>query len=423
MSARIQGKFFISLIVPSQRDGASKNGTWPIRRAQLTLSERGQKSPRSVCTTSVASGNRELCPNPPLKKWPPGVASPTNLTAPTAPGLTRTARMNMLCSLKQMILRKKTPWFPALAGALTLCVLAGQLAAFGATSPKAQSSSASKGKTGAAKGVISRNPYLGAIVMDAVTGKVLFEDQADAKGYPASMLKMIDLLIVLEKVEQGQLSLQDLVSVSPKAAKTGGSQVWLADKESFPLDDMLYALMVQSANDAAVAIAEKVAGSTEAFVDLMNKKAHELGMNSTVFHSVHGLPPGAGQEHDVTTARDFAILARELLKHNDTLRYTSTRTHTFRPDQGKKTVEMRNHNHLLGKVEGCDGLKTGYITQAGFSIAVTAARHGHRVIVVVLDSVDLKTRDAKAKELVEKGFAALPTPVAAAASPAKPARQ
>jgi serine-type D-Ala-D-Ala carboxypeptidase (penicillin-binding protein 5/6) len=254
---------------------------------------------------------------------------------------------------------------------------------------------------------IARTPYLGAIVEDAATGKVLFEERADVKGYPASVLKLMDLLVILEKIEQGQLSLTDQVPVSAKAAKTGGSQVWLAEKESFTVDEMLYALMVQSANDSAVALAEKVAGSTDAFVELMNRKAKQLGMNSTVFHSVHGLPPAPGQEHDVTTARDLAILSRELLKHSDTLRYTSTREKVFRPNGGSKTVVMRAHNHLLARVNGCDGLKTGYIAQSGFSIAVTAARNGQRVVVVVLDSTDLKTRDTKAAELVAKGFANL----------------
>jgi serine-type D-Ala-D-Ala carboxypeptidase (penicillin-binding protein 5/6) len=257
------------------------------------------------------------------------------------------------------------------------------------------------------KGWMARNPYRGAIVVDAASGRVLFEDQADVRGYPASMQKLMDLLIILDKIEHGQLSLQDKVPVSAKAAKTGGSQVWLAEKEVFSLDEMLYALMVQSANDAAVALAEKVAGSTDAFVELMNQKARELGMNSTVFHSVHGLPPGPGQEHDVTTARDFAVLCREVVKHPEALRYTSTREKAFRENVPNKTVVMRAHNHLLGHVEGCDGLKTGYFAQAGFSIAVTAARQGQRVIVVVLDSPDLKTRDHKATELVAKGFAAL----------------
>jgi D-alanyl-D-alanine carboxypeptidase (penicillin-binding protein 5/6) len=268
---------------------------------------------------------------------------------------------------------------------------------------------------------MARNPYLGAIVVDARSGRVLFENQADAKGYPASMQKIMDLLIILEKLERGELSLDTKVPVSAKAALTGGSQVWLAEKEVFSLEDMLYALMVQSANDVAVAIAEKVAGSTEAFVELMNAKARQFGMTSTVFHSVHGLPPSAGQENDVTTARDFSILCRELLKHPDALKYTSTRERVFRPNQGKKTVVMRTHNHLLASVEGCDGLKTGYFAKAGFSIAVTAARNGNRVIVVVLDSIDLKTRDAKAKELVAKGFAALASAAPSSAPSVKPA--
>ena len=287
---------------------------------------------------------------------------------------------------------------------IVLLVLAtAPLALAGATTSAKSHSTSSKSAhhTG-----MARDPYLGAIVVDAATGKVLFEDRADVKGYPASMQKLMDLLIILEKIEHGQLSLQDQVPVSAKAAKTGGSQVWLAQNESFSIDDMLYALMVQSANDAAVALAEKVAGSTDAFVDLMNAKAKELGMNNTVFHSVHGLPPSPGQEHDVTTARDFSILCREVVRHSEALRYTSTREKPFRPNVPGKTVDMHTHNHLLARVEGCDGLKTGYFAQAGFSIAVTAARQGQRVIVVVLDSPDLKTRDRKASELVAKGFAA-----------------
>ena len=261
-----------------------------------------------------------------------------------------------------------------------------------------------------AKATIAENPYLGAIVADAATGKVLVEDKADAKGYPASMLKLMDLLIILERIEQKQLAFQDQVPVSAKASHIGGSRVWLAEKESFPVDEMLYALMVQSANDVAVALAEKVAGSTDAFVELMNQRAHGLGMTSTVFHSVHGLPPGVGQEHDVTTPRDFVLLCRELLKHKDTLRYTATRERAFRPNDAKHMVLMRTHDHLLGQVAGVDGFKTGYFAAAGYSIAVTAQRNGQRVIAVVMGSLDRKVRDAKAAELVAKGFLALPTP-------------
>jgi len=275
-----------------------------------------------------------------------------------------------------------------------------------AATRKSAKPSSSSIVTSPRKDIISQNPYLGAIVVDAASGRVLFEDHADAKGYPASVLKLMDLLIILEKIESKQLSLKDQVPVSAKASRTGGSQVYLAEKESFTVEDMLYALMVQSANDAAVALSEKVAGSTDGFVELMNKRARGLGMTSTVFHSVHGLPPSAGQEHDVTTARDFSLLCRELvLKHPWALRYTSTRERAFRP--GAKTVTMRTHNHLLGHVEGVDGLKTGYITAAGYSMAITASRNGQRIIVMVLDSVDRPTRDKHAAQLVAKGFAAL----------------
>jgi D-alanyl-D-alanine carboxypeptidase (penicillin-binding protein 5/6) len=309
---------------------------------------------------------------------------------------------------------KRMNW---LLPALLLVLAAGQPTAQAATSKTAKSTAASPaGKPTRSKSV-ARDPWLGAIVLDATTGKVLFEDQADAKGYPASVLKLMDLLIILEKIEQKQLSLQDQVPVSAKASHIGGSRVWLAEKESFTVDEMLYALMIQSANDAAVALAEKVAGSTDAFIELMNRRAKELGMNSTVFHSVHGLPPGEGQQHDVTTARDLSILCRELLKHPDTLRYTSIRERPFRPNVAGHTVNMSTHNHLLGHVQGCDGLKTGYITASGFTIAVTAARNGQRVIVVVFDSTTLKVRDAKAAELVAKGFAALPASAPLASQP------
>jgi serine-type D-Ala-D-Ala carboxypeptidase (penicillin-binding protein 5/6) len=290
--------------------------------------------------------------------------------------------------------------------ALLLLLWAGQPAAEAATTRTTRHAAPSSAAKSRHSKAISRDPWLGAIVVDAANGKVLFEDHADVKGYPASVLKLMDMLIILEKIEHHQLSLQDQVPVSAKAARTGGSQVWLAEKESFTVDEMLYALMVQSANDAAVALAEKVAGSTDAFVELMNQRARELGMNNTVFHSVHGLPPGRGQQHDITTARDLSILCHELLKHPEVLRYTSTRERPFRPNVPGKTVIMRTHNHLLGHVEGCDGFKTGYITAAGYSIAATAERHGHRVIAIVLDSTTRKMRDAKAAELLAKGFAA-----------------
>ena len=312
--------------------------------------------------------------------------------------------------------RTLTCWLTLIAALATTTPFAACAAGSNAKSaPKSAPASATKT---APRNSIARDPYLGAIAVDAATGRVLFEDQADAKAYPASTLKLMDLLIVLEMVQHRRLSLQDPVTVSARASKIGGSQVWLAEKEVFTVDELLYALMVQSANDAALALAEKVAGTPEVFVELMNQRARTLGMTNTVFHSMHGLPPSAGQEHDVTTARDFARLSREVLRHPDALRYTSTRERPFRPNAGKKTVVMRTHNHLLGAVEGCDGLKTGYFLEAGYSLAATAARQGQRVVAMVLGSTEWKVRDAKATELIARGFLALPPAPSPAARPA-----
>ncbi|HLA27428.1 MAG TPA: D-alanyl-D-alanine carboxypeptidase family protein [Syntrophales bacterium] len=252
--------------------------------------------------------------------------------------------------------------------------------------------------------VISRDPYIGAIVVDAATGQVIFNDNGNAKGYPASVIKLMDLLIILENVKQGTVKLTDRVLVAPEAANVGGSQVYLKKAETFSIDDLLYALMVKSANDAAVALAVHVAGSKEAFIEVMNRKAQELGMASTHFYSVNGLPPQRGQAYDESTPHDLTILARAVLKYPDTLRYTSTKRSTLR----NGTFSMGNHNHLLGVVRGCDGLKTGYFFKAGFSIVATAQRNKARIIAIVLGSRSLRTRDFKAKELLEKGFTLLP---------------
>ena len=246
----------------------------------------------------------------------------------------------------------------------------------------------------------SADPYLGAIVIDAATGDVLFEDHADEQGYPASVIKLLDLLVILEQIDAGAVGLNDMVTITAEASTMGGSQVYLKEKEVFSVDDLLYALMVQSGNDAAVALAIQVAGTKEGFVEMMAERAKAIGMNSSSIHSCHGLPPGPGQEPDICTPRDIATLCRELLKHKDTLRYTSTVERGFRND----TFIMRNHNPLLSSFEGCDGFKTGFFSKAGYSMAVTAQRKGQRVIAVIIGSVDRKVRNAKAAELLSKGF-------------------
>ena len=255
------------------------------------------------------------------------------------------------------------------------------------------------------KGCISKTPYIGAIIIDADTGATLFEDKAGAPGYPASTLKLMTLLVIQEKIDAGAVKLTDTVKVSVEAYKTGGSQVYLDPKETFPVEDMLYAMMIQSANDASVALAEHVAGSKEAFVKLMNDRAQQLGMKDTRFASVHGLPPSPGQKHDVSTARDMAILSRELCKHPAVFTYTSATYRQLRAGT-PKPFDMRTHNPFLKEgVAGCDGFKTGYTASAGWSIVVTAKRDNRRVIVVVLGSDDRKMRDAKARELLNKAFA------------------
>jgi D-alanyl-D-alanine carboxypeptidase (penicillin-binding protein 5/6) len=175
------------------------------------------------------------------------------------------------------------------------------------------------------------------------------------------------------------------VAITAEASHTGGSRVWLVDKEQITVEELLYALMVHSANDAAVALADHLAGSKAAFVDLMNLKAQELGMRHTVFHSPHGLPPGKGQEPDLSTARDIATLARKLIVETDILKYSSTAHRDFRHQNGK-VIKLDTHNHLLGVVPGCDGLKTGYYREAGFSLAATVQRGGRRIIAVILGS-------------------------------------
>ena len=286
--------------------------------------------------------------------------------------------------------------------------------------PAAKKTAAAAAQPQKPKGCVSRVPYIGAVILDADTGAVLFEDKADMPGYPASTLKLMTLLVVQEKIDAGQVKLDDRVKVSVAACKTGGSQVYLDPKETFSVEELLYAMMIQSANDAAVALAEHVAGTKEAFVELMNAKAQQLGMGNTRFASVHGLPPSAGQRQDISCARDMATLSRELCKHPAVFAYTSASYRQFRANT-PTPFDMRTHNPFLKEgVDGCDGFKTGYTATAGWSIVVTAKRNGRRVIVVVLGSEGRKMRDAKARELLNKAFALLPA-AAPAAVPAAPA--
>jgi D-alanyl-D-alanine carboxypeptidase (penicillin-binding protein 5/6) len=273
-----------------------------------------------------------------------------------------------------------------------------------AKKPAATSTASSSAKK--ESNTLSRDPYYGAVVIDAATGMILHEDHASAVAYPASMIKLANLFILMDDLKAGKLRLDEPVTVAREVAQVGGRQVWLKEGEVFPLEELLYAMVVHSANDAAAALAIRASGSREAHAARMTAKARELGLRNTTFNSVHGLPPGPGQEVDVTSALDMALLSKALMeKHPEIVKYTAVATRNFRETN---TVQLTSSNHLLGKVPGCDGLKTGYFYAGGFSIAATAQRDGRRVIAVVLGSKDKNVRDAKAAELIEKGFSRLP---------------
>jgi D-alanyl-D-alanine carboxypeptidase (penicillin-binding protein 5/6) len=271
--------------------------------------------------------------------------------------------------------------------------------------------------------------YKGAIILDAATGGVLFEDRADEVSPPASMTKLMTFAVLHDKLAAGALTLATPVKVTNADAAIGGTQVYLDPRETFPVEELIYAMMIQSANDAAYALARTAGGSVDAFVELMNAKARELGMTHTTFRSPHGLPPASRRiaDGDLTTPRDFAALCRYLITQTDVLKYTSVRMRKFGEGVRAKPMDMVNHDHLIGHVEGVDGLKTGFTNGAGFCLSATALRRNHRVIVVVMGSPDSKTRDLKVTEFIDRGFAALPpmspefTTAGAASATATPA--
>ncbi len=242
--------------------------------------------------------------------------------------------------------------------------------------------------------------FKSAYVVDADTGWPLVAYHEHDRRQPASMLKMMTELLVLERVAEGDLNFEDPITVSAKASKMGGSQVYLKQGEVFTVHELLMALAIHSANDAAVALAEHVAGSTEAFTDLMNMRARELGMENSEFHSVHGLPPGWGQKPDLTTATDLSLLARALIKHPEALEWASTKTAPFR--DGKFT--LYNPNKLVGHYRGLDGLKTGYTGPAGFCVTATAVQKGKRLISVVMGCPTDKARATESTRLLSYGF-------------------
>lgn len=237
----------------------------------------------------------------------------------------------------------------------------------------------------------------GAILVDAETGQVLYEQDADVKWYPASVTKVMTLLLALEAVHNGSVAFDEKVTATEYACSFGGSQVWLEPGEKFTLKKILLAIAVGSANDASVALAEHISGSNEAFVELMNKKAAELGAQNTRFANAHGL-------HDpnhYTSARDMAIISRYALRYPEMLELTKIKEYTFR-EQPK--LVLWNTNKLLWWYPGTDGIKTGTTSEAGRSLASTVERDGLRLIGVVLGVNKPKGHFSESIKLYNYGF-------------------
>lgn len=243
-----------------------------------------------------------------------------------------------------------------------------------------------------------------ALLMEASTGAVLYEKDADSPCHPASVTKVMTMLLIMEALDSGKIGLEDPVVTSAHAKSMGGSQVFLEEGEKQTVETMLKCIVIASGNDAAVAMAEHIGGSEQNFVQKMNERAAQLGMANTHFVDCCGLTDSA--EH-YTSARDVAVMSRELLvKHPQICQYSSIWmediTHVTR--QGSSPFTLTNTNKLLRAYEGCDGLKTGSTSQAKYCLSSTAVRGGIRLISVVLTSPDSKTRFRNASELLNYGF-------------------
>lgn len=242
-------------------------------------------------------------------------------------------------------------------------------------------------------------PAPSAILMEKETGTVLWEKNADERLRPASVTKVMTILLIVEAVDAGTLGLDDVITCSANAAGMGGSQVFLEEGEQMPLREMLKCIVVASANDAAVAVAEHMAGSEAAFAARMNERARELGMANTHFTNCTGLMDDP--EH-LTTARDIAIMSRELIKHDWIKEYTTIWMDTIRDGQ----FGLSNTNKLVRFFDGATGLKTGYTSSAGHCLAATAMRDGVEYIAVVLHCASSAERFESAKTLLGYAFGA-----------------
>ncbi|MEI4800489.1 D-alanyl-D-alanine carboxypeptidase family protein [Bacillus sp. NPDC077411] len=238
-----------------------------------------------------------------------------------------------------------------------------------------------------------------AIVIEQDTGKVLFEKSPNEKLPPASMTKIMTMLLIMEQIEKGKLKLKDKVRTSEHAASMGGSQIFLEPGEEMTVDEMLKGIAIASGNDASVAVAEHIAGSEEGFVDRMNKKAKDLGLKNTHFQNPTGLPA----ENHYSTAYDMAVMAKELMKYPLIRKYTGKYEDYLREDTDKK-FWLVNTNKLVRFYPGVDGVKTGFTTEAKYCLTASAERNGMRVISVIMGSPTSKERNAEVTKLLDYAF-------------------
>lgn len=238
-----------------------------------------------------------------------------------------------------------------------------------------------------------------AILMEAKTGQVLYEQNADEALPPASVTKIMTLLLVMEAIESGKLKYDDMVTASAHACSMGGSQIYLKEGEQMTVEDMIKSVVISSANDAAVALAEHIAGSEDSFVSQMNDRAKALGMKNTNFQNTNGLDDTV--DDHVTSARDIAIMSRELIKHKKITEYSSIWMDTIRDGQ----FGLTNTNRLVRFYKGATGLKTGSTSKAGFCISATAERDGITLICVIMAAETRDIRNSAATALLDWGFA------------------
>ena len=239
-----------------------------------------------------------------------------------------------------------------------------------------------------------------AILVEASTGKILFEKNADEKLHPASMTKMMSMLLIIEAIENGVIKWDQIVTVSENASSMGGSQILLETGEKMSVRDLFKGVAIASGNDAVVALAETVAGSVNNFVSMMNNRAKELGLTNTNFKNPHGLDDA----NHYSSSRDMMLIARELVKHEEVLKYTKIYEDYLRENTDRK-IWLVNTNRFVRFYDGVDGLKTGYTEDAGYCMTATASKDGMRVIAVVMGEETSKIRNQEVSEMLDYAFA------------------